>query len=66
MEIRPFKWITIKYKKDLFDVKWSRIDQQIKEIRSVDSEVNIASILSLEVKKEFHEIIVNKGTHHAL
>jgi hypothetical protein len=47
-------------------VKWSRIDQQIKEIRSVDSEVNIASILSFEFKKEFHEIIVNKGTHHAL
>ena len=21
---------------------------------------------SMEVKKEFHEIIVNKGTHHAL
>jgi hypothetical protein len=59
-------WLSIKYKNDLFDVKWSRIDQQIKEIRSVDSEVNIASILSLEVKKEFHEIIVNKGTHHAL
>jgi hypothetical protein len=59
-------WLSIKYKNDLFDVKWSRIDQQIKEIRSVDSEVNIASLLSLEVKKEFHEIIVNKGTHHAL
>jgi hypothetical protein len=59
-------WLSIKYKNDLFDVKWSRIDQQIKEIRSVDSEVNIASILSFEFKKEFHEIIVNKGTHHAL
>jgi hypothetical protein len=47
-------------------VKWSERDQQIKEIRSVDSEVNIASLLSLEVKKEFHEIIVNKGTHYAL
>ncbi len=66
MEIRPFKWITIKYKKDLFDVKWSRIDQQIKEIRSIDSEVNITSLLSLEVTREIHEIIVNKGTHHAL
>jgi len=59
-------WLSIKYKNDLFDVKWSRTDQKIKEIRSVDSEVNIASILSLEVKREFHEIIVNKGTHHAL
>ena len=59
-------WLSIKYKNDLFDVKWSRIDQQIKEIRSVDSEVNIASIMSLEVKREFQEIIINKGTHHAL
>jgi hypothetical protein len=66
MEIRPFKWITIKYKNDLFDVKWSPIDQKVKEIRSVDSEVNIAYLLSLEVKREIQEIIINKGTHHAL
>ena len=59
-------WITIEYRNDSFDVKWSLPDQQIKEIRSVDSEVNIASILSLEVKREFHEIIINKGTHHAI
>jgi len=59
-------WHIIKYKSDMFDVKWSSTDQQIKEIRSVDSEINIASILSLEVKREFHEIIINKGTHHAL
>ncbi len=59
-------WITIKYRNDSFDVKWSPIDQKIKEIRSVDSEVNIASILSLGVKREFHEIIINKGIHHAL
>jgi hypothetical protein len=66
MEIRPFKWITIKYKNDLFDVKWSRTDEQIKEIRSVDSEVNIAYLLSLEVKREIQKIIINKGTHHAI
>ena len=59
-------WITIKYRNDSFDVKWSRTDQQIKEIRSVDSEINIASILSFEVKREIQEIIINKGTHHAL
>ena len=59
-------WITIKYRNDRFDVKWSPMDQKIKEIRSVDSEVNIASILSLGVKREFHEIIINKGIHHAL
>ena len=66
MEIRPFKWITIKYKNDLFDVKWSPIDQKVKEIRSVDSEVNIAYLLSLEVKREIQEIIINKGTQNAL
>ena len=59
-------WLTIKYKNDLFDVKWSSTDRQIKEIRSIDSEVNIASILSLEVKREFQEIIIHKGTHHAI
>ena len=59
-------WITIKYRNDSFDVKWSRTDQQIKEIRSVDSEVNIASILSLEVKREIQNIITNQGTHHAI
>ena len=59
-------WITIKYRADSFDVKWSRTDQQIKEIRSVDSEVNIAYLLSLEVKREIQKIIINKGTHHAL
>ena len=59
-------WITIKYRNDSFDVKWSLTDQQIKENRSVDSEINIASILSLEVKREFQDIIINKGTHHAL
>ena len=59
-------WITINYQNDAFDVKWSPTYQEIKEIRSVDSEINIASILSLEVKREFQEIIINKGTHHAL
>ena len=59
-------WITMKYRNETFDVKWCATDREIKEIRSVDSEVNIASILSLEVKREFHEIIIHKGTHHAI
>ena len=59
-------WITIKYRNVTFDVKWSTTDQKIKEIRSIDSEVNIASILSLEVKREIQKIITNKGTHHAI
>ena len=59
-------WITIKYRNDSFDVKWSPIDQEIKEIRSVDSEINIAYLLSLEVKREIQKIIIQKGTHHAI
>jgi len=59
-------WITIKYQNDSFDVKWSPIDQEVKEIRSVDSEINIASLLSLKVKREIQDIIINKGIHHAL
>ena len=59
-------WLSIKYKNDLFDVKWSVIDREIKEIRSVDSAVNIASILSLEVTREIQDIIINKGAHRAI
>jgi hypothetical protein len=60
------KWIVMKYKGYDFDVKWSPIDQEVKEIRSIDSEINIASLLSLKVKREIQDIIINKGTHHAL
>ena len=59
-------WITIKYQNDSFDVKWSLIDQEVKEIRSVDSEINITSLLSLEVRREIQNIITNRGTHHAI
>jgi hypothetical protein len=59
-------WITIKYQNDTFDVKWSLIDQEVKEIRSVDSEINITSLLSLEVRREIQNIITNRGTHHAI
>ena len=66
MKIRPTTWITIKYKDNLFDVRLAYKTYEIKEIRSVDSEINIAYLLSLEVKREIQEIIINKGTHHAL
>jgi hypothetical protein len=59
-------WITIKYRNDSFDVKWSQIDQEVKEIRSIDSEINIASLLSLKVKKEIQDMIINKGLYHAI
>lgn len=41
-------------------------DQKNKEIRSVDGEINITYLLSLEVKSEIEGIIMNKGTRHAL
>ncbi len=59
-------WITINYQNDTFDVKWSPTYQEIKEIRSVDSEINIVYLLSLEVKKEIQDIIINRGTLYAL
>ena len=66
MKIRPTTWITIKYKDNLFDVRLAYKTYEIKEIRSVDSEINIASLLSLKVKREIQVMIINKGTHHAL
>ena len=66
MEIRPTTWITIKYKGNLFDIKLSYTTYKILEIRSIDSEINIASLLSLEVTREIQDIIINKGTHHAI
>ena len=66
MKIRPTTWITIKYKDNLFDVRLSYKTYEIKEIGSVDSEVNIAYLLSLEVKREIQKIIINKGIHHAI
>jgi hypothetical protein len=66
MKIRSITWINIKYKDYDFDVKWSPIDKEVKEIRSVDSEINIASLLSLKVKREIQDIIINKGMHHAI
>ena len=59
-------WITIKYRNDSFDVKWSPIDQEVIEIRSIDSEINITSLLSLEVKREIQDMIINKGMYHAI
>ena len=59
-------WLTIKYGNNTFDVKWSERDQQIKEIRPIDSAINIASLLSLKVTREIQDIIIKKGTHHAI
>ncbi len=66
MKIKPATWITIKYEDNLFDIRFSYITYEIEEIRSVDSEINIASLLSLEVKREIQDIITNRGTHHTI
>jgi hypothetical protein len=59
-------WITMKYKDHKFDVKWSADNQQIEEIRVIDSEINIASLLSLKVKKEIQGLIFTKRSHHGI
>jgi hypothetical protein len=66
MKIKPTAWITIRYKENLFDIRLCFKTYVIEEIRSIDSEVNIAHFLSLEVKREIQKIIINKGTHHAI
>ena len=66
MEIKPTIWITIRYKESLFDIRLCYKTYVIEEIRSIDSEINIASILGLEVKREIQKIIINKGAHHAI
>ncbi len=66
MKIKPATWVTIRYENNLFDVRLSYTTYEIEEIRSVDSEINIASLLSLEAKREIQDIIINQGTHHAL
>ena len=59
-------WLTIKYKNDAFDVKWSATDREIKEIRPIDSAINIASLLRLKVTREIQDIIIKKGTDHEI
>ena len=66
MKIRPIIWITIKYKDNVFDVGCCHKTFEIKEIRSIDSEINIAPLPSLEVKREIQDLIIAKGTHHAI
>jgi hypothetical protein len=66
MKIKPTSWITIRFEDNLFDIRLSLQTYEIEEIRSVDSEINITSFLSLKVKREIQKIITNKGTHHAL
>jgi hypothetical protein len=62
MKNLPPKWITIKYQENMFDVKFS--DYVIKDIRTVDSEINILNIMD---KQTLHAIQnLAKESHHAV
>ena len=45
-----FTWVTIKYQDQLFDIRLSK-KKIIDEIRTVDSEINIAPMMNEKVKK---------------
>jgi hypothetical protein len=48
-------WVTIKYKEDAFDVHLSNDIDTISEIRPIDSEINIAHMLNMDVIKLIQE-----------
>ena len=53
-------WVTVKYKEDAFDVQLSTDTPSIQEIRPVDSEFNIAPMMSRETIQYFKEKIFMK------
>ena len=53
-------WVTVKYKEDAFDVHLSNDADSIQEIRPVDSEFNIAPMMSKETIQYFEEKIFMK------
>ncbi len=63
MRIKNHIWITIKYKEDAFDVKVSNESHVISEIRSVDSEVNIAVMLDKKIIHAIQEMVYAEMNH---
>lgn len=65
------RWITIKHQDRLFDVRLSN-HKGIKEIRAVDSEINIAPILNKKTIRSIRLMIRKSnltstlGEHHAI
>jgi len=49
MRIKNHTWLTIKFKEDAFDVRLSNVGHVISEIRPVDSEINIATMLDKKI-----------------
>lgn len=56
-------WLTIKYKEDSFDVKLSNESHVIQDIRSVDSEINIAGMLDKKIIYAMQEMVDAEMNH---
>jgi len=59
--IQP-KWITIRFQENMFDVKLS--DHEIREIRTIDSEINILNLIDQATLHEIQKLAKEK--HHAV
>jgi hypothetical protein len=57
MQNKSPTWLTIKYKEGTFDIQLSDETNAIKEIRPVDSEINIAAIMDKKVINAIQEIV---------
>ena len=63
MRIKNYTWLTIKYKEDAFDIKLSNGSHVISEIRSTDSEINIAGMLDKKIIYTIQEMVYAKINH---
>ncbi len=63
MRIKNHAWHTIKYKEDSFDVKLSNESHVIQDIRSVDSEINIAGMLDKKIIYAMQEMVDAEMNH---
>ena len=57
MRIKNQTWLTIKYKEDTFDIKLSDETHAIREMRPVDSEINIAPMVDKKVIYAIQEMV---------
>jgi hypothetical protein len=63
MSIKNHTWLTIRYKEDALDVKLSNESHIISEIRSVDSEINIAAMLDKKIIYAIQEMVYAEMNH---
>ena len=63
MRINNHTWLRIKYKEDTLDVKLSNESHVISEIRSVDSEINIAAMLDKKIIYAIQEMVYVEINH---